>query len=840
MGTHGAGSTRPRALPSAERATEPAGDSARAPRPGANSRRGLSLNLTDWPVARRLFAVIVAALLMGVIFGGLRVADSEASASQFSQVSQLANLGAKLTVLVDALQNERDQTLLLLSGSQNVDQNSVKPLYATTRGAAAVVLAAANIGGLPSNIQADVTTATADIRPARLAVLQSTLNPDQPQQELSVIANYGATINDMITLADQVSQGVSDAALASDVRALNELALAKEQASQQRALLNYSFTAQTTSGSGKSAVVVVDENTEQALTVAYHQEFVDEAGFQQAATPAELASFASALTAKRAAKAVGVVEDIEQSVFALNNADSGVSGSPLLGSVQGTITLGTNGALVPIGGTVTFVGSGSGANAVSTATAHDGIQTITQGQNAWQAGMGDKLAAMQSTEVLLADNIASRASALHSSAQRSALTFGIITVAVLLVVMLGAVLVARSLVRPLRRLRAGALNIASVQLPERVRLLSDNPDSASTMEVAPINVTTRDEIGQVARAFDQVHSEAVRLAGEQALLRSSFNAMFVNLSRRSQSLIERLARMIDNLEQTEDDPTRLGSLFSMDHLVTRMRRNSENLLLLAGHENPRKWSDPIPLADVARAATSEIEQYNRVSLTIEPGISVVGQAVSDVVHLLAELIENATIFSPKDTQVLLATRELTSGGVLIEITDQGIGVSESRLADMNWRLDNPPTIDVSVSRHMGLFAVARLAERHRVRVRLRPASPQGVSALVWLPDSVIERTSRSATGQWQAQAASAGLPVRTPRGNGASLPAGAGAIPAGGPSFGGGGGTQPVRSAEQVRSRLTGFQRGARRAEGQNGQDGHNGHNGHGGTPPSAGEGTMN
>ncbi len=167
------------------------------------------------------------------------------------------------------------------------------------------------------------------------------------------------------------------------------------------------------------------------------------------------------------------------------------------------------------------------------------------------------------------------------------------------------------------------------------------------MEVAPINVTSQDEIGQVARAFDQVHSEAVRLAGEQALLRSSFNAMFVNLSRRSQSLIERLARMIDNLEQTEDDPDRLGSLFSMDHLVTRMRRNSENLLLLAGHENPRKWSEPVPLADVARAAISEIEQYNRVTLNIPPGIAVVGQAVSDVAHLLAELIENATIFSPE-------------------------------------------------------------------------------------------------------------------------------------------------------------------------------------------------
>jgi signal transduction histidine kinase len=785
-------------------------------------------------VARRLFAVIVAALLMGVIFGGLRVADSEASASQFSQVEQLANLGGKLTVLVDALQNERDQTLALLQGVG--DQKLIPPLYATTQTAAAAVLSASHIGGLPSNIQGELTTVTADISPARLNVLQTTLN--QPEQELSVIADYGATINDMITLADQVSQGVSDAALASDVRALNELSLAKEQASQQRSLLNYSLGQPQPTGKSAIAALVIDEGTEQALTVSYHQEFVDEAGFQQAATPAELTFFADALTTKATAKAVGIVEDIEQSVFSFNNS-GGASGSPLLASLQGTTQLGTNGALIPIGGTASFVNSGSLANPISTATAHDGIKSIPQGQQAWRDGMGDKLASMQSTEVLIADNILNRAGQLHSAAQRSALTFGIITVVVLLVVLFGAVLVARSLVRPLRRLRAGALNIASVQLPERVRLLSENPDSAATMEVAPIAVTTRDEIGQVARAFDQVHAEAVRLAGEQALLRSSFNAMFVNLSRRSQSLIERLARMIDNLEQTEDDPNRLGSLFSMDHLVTRMRRNSENLLLLAGHENPRKWSDPVPLADVARAATSEIEQYNRVALTIQPGISVVGQAVSDVVHLLAELIENATIFSPKDTQVLLTTQELTSGGVLIEIIDQGIGVSESRLADMNWRLDNPPTIDVSVSRHMGLFAVARLAERHRVRVRLRPASPQGVSALVWLPDSVIERVSGPVTGQWQAPA-TGGLPVRTPRGQeGASLPAGAAAIGGGGPTFGRAG-TKPVRSAEQVRSRLTGFQRGARRAEGQNGQSGHNGQNGQNGHSGAQGEGMMN
>jgi hypothetical protein len=178
-----------------------------------------------------------------------------------------------------------------------------------------------------------------------------------------------------------------------------------------------------------------------------------------------------------------------------------------------------------------------------------------------------------------------------------------------------------------------------------------------------------------------------------------------------------------------------------------MRRNSENLLLLAGHETTRKWSAPVPLADVVRAATSEIEQYSRVAMKIQPGISLTGPAVSDVVHLLAEIVENATIFSSKDTPVHISGQEIPSGGVLIEVRDSGVGIPEARLAEMNLRLDNPPVIDVSVSRHMGLFAVARLAERHGVRVRLRARSPRGLTALVWLPENVAERGA--ARSGWQ-------------------------------------------------------------------------------------------
>jgi signal transduction histidine kinase len=187
-----------------------------------------------------------------------------------------------------------------------------------------------------------------------------------------------------------------------------------------------------------------------------------------------------------------------------------------------------------------------------------------------------------------------------------------------------------------------------------------------------------------------VHQEAVRLAGDEARLRSSVSAMFVSLSRRSQSLLDRLLRMIDGLELSEEDPERLANLFRMDHLATRMRRNSENLLVLAGHEAPRRWAEPVPLMDVLRAAVSEIEQYERVELNIQAGVAVIGTGVADTVHLLAELLENATTFSARTTQVVVSGHAVGSGGALIDITDRGMGIPGQQLAELNHRWTSRP------------------------------------------------------------------------------------------------------------------------------------------------------
>jgi hypothetical protein len=205
--------------------------------------------------------------------------------------------------------------------------------------------------------------------------------------------------------------------------------------------------------------------------------------------------------------------------------------------------------------------------------------------------------------------------------------------------------------------------------------------------------------------------------------------------------VERQIRLIDSLEQGEQDSKRLASLFQMDHLATRMRRNSENLLVLAGQDLSRRWNRPVALVDVLRAALSEIERYERVTLNVQPGIAVRGQAVSDVVHLTAELVENAASFSAADSPVTISGHLPGSGGVLLEIADQGVGIEADEMAQANWRLDNPPVVDVAVSRRMGLFVVARLAARHGIRVRLRPADSGGLIALVWLPDEAITRES---------------------------------------------------------------------------------------------------
>ena len=382
-----------------------------------------------------------------------------------------------------------------------------------------------------------------------------------------------------------------------------------------------------------------------------------------------------------------------------------------------------------------------------------------QASQQWRAGMSYTVGWMRHAQQQQTAWITGYAQGLQRSAVRSALDTSAAALAGLALVVLVTLLVVRSVVRPLRRLQAAALFVARTRLPAAARALEVTGHPEQPVPVTPIEIQSTDEIGQVARAFDEVHREALRLAAEQARRRASISALSARFFRRSYSLQERLLRLIDSAELTEDDPERLASLFQMDHLVTRMRRHSDSALILTGQELSRHPAGPFSLVDVVRAAISEIEDYDRITLNVQQGVSVSGRAAADTVHLLAELLENATAFSGQSAQVIVSGQAVRGGGSRITITDSGTGLPEEKLRQLNWRLAHPPGPDVASSWRVGLFAVAHLAARHGIRVVLSRPPDGGTTAEVHLPAALI---SLDATpGGWLRQAAAA-----PPAGNG--------------------------------------------------------------------------
>ncbi|MEU8637733.1 ATP-binding protein [Amycolatopsis sp. NPDC048633] len=303
-----------------------------------------------------------------------------------------------------------------------------------------------------------------------------------------------------------------------------------------------------------------------------------------------------------------------------------------------------------------------------------------------------------------------------------------------------ALLVVRSLVTPVRRLRAAALRAANEQLPETVRQVREGHD-IDWRAVPDSGIKTEEEIGQLAHAFDDMHRQAVRLAVEQAELRKQVSEMFMTLSRRSQSLVEQQLSIIEDLEAGEQNPKRLDELFRIDHIATRLRRNGENLHVLAGGRPVRHGREPVPTRDLLRAATSEVKDYRRVAMGNAPRSSVQPETAADVVHILAELLENATRFSPPEHKVALTADRGADGGLLIEVVDQGLGMTAAELTAVNDRLAAAGTVGPETTRRMGLFVVGRLAALHGVTVRLRAtgtgARHAGVTASVHVPGALV-------------------------------------------------------------------------------------------------------
>ncbi|MFF8781342.1 nitrate- and nitrite sensing domain-containing protein [Streptomyces sp. NPDC015140] len=727
---------------SGERAGQTAGSAAPGQQPsakpakGAPSGPGPRIALRNWRISTRLVSLLALPVVAATSLGAMRISQSMDDIQQLDNMKLLTEMTKQATELAAALQEERDQSAGPLAHGSASSAIAVKGDREKTDRALK--------NFLDNSEEIDAASKDGNLVGVRdsLVGLASDLNDlnkirgtayQAKQNSTQTVEAYHRLINHLLDLSQDMAEATSNPDMIQRTRALSAFSSAKEYASIQRAVLAAALPANNTS-KGK-----LSENDRLYAQSALQSQ------------TSEIRSFTS-IYGDGAEELLKPISEgnpvIEASDQYAGRALSGVNG---LGDLK------------------------------------------PRSYQDWLDESSTKIQQMKNIELKLLEDMEQQARELRNESEREAIISGVLILLVLGVSLVGAFVVARSMIRSLRRLEDTATKVAQDRLPELVKQLSETDPQDVDTSVESVGVHSRDEIGRVAAAFDDVHREAVRLAAEQALLRGNVNAMFTNLSRRSQGLIQRQLSLISELESREADPDQLSSLFKLDHLATRMRRNGENLLVLAGEEPGRRWTRPVPLVDVLRAAASEVEQYERIELASVPTTEVAGRVVNDLVHLLAELLENATSFSSPQTKVKVTGHALPDGRVLIEIHDTGIGLSPEDLAAINERLASPPTVDVSVSRRMGLFVVGRLSQRHGIRIQLRPSDSGGTTALVMLPVDVAQggrkpqpKPGQSASGNGGPAAAQAAAGVAAARrgGQGGAL---AGGAFGGGGALGGGG-----------------------------------------------------
>ncbi|WP_406422213.1 nitrate- and nitrite sensing domain-containing protein [Streptomyces sp. NBC_00842] len=697
-----------------------AGDNGdRAPRSGATANSGADpvtplkprepvstgsrVALRNWRISTRLVSLLALPVVAATTLGGLRINDSMNDIQQLDHMQLLTKMTKQATTLAQALQEERDRSAGPLSNGVKADDFKVtEPRKRTDRAKTAFLQATYGIDDARGDDALESIHASVSQIANQLGQIQDIRKTayEHGSPSLRTVDQYSQLITSLLSLSQDMAQATSNPEMIKRTRALAAFSSAKEYASVERAII----AAALPGGGGTLKESHLDENDKQFGRAALRKERLAMEAFS--ATYAASGQNADQLTTslKNGNPEIKAADAYASKV--LDTAD-GMKGAPRRSYLD------------------------------------------------WYEQSSTKIQEMKRIEDTLLSGMEGKARELRDASKREAIISGALILLVLGVSLVGAFVVARSMIRSLRRLQDTATRVAQDRLPELVKQLSESDPQDVDTSVESVGVHSRDEIGQVASAFDDVHREAVRLAAEQALLRGNVNAMFTNLSRRSQGLIQRQLSLISELESREADPDQLSSLFKLDHLATRMRRNGENLLVLAGEEPGRRWTRPVPLVDVLRAAASEVEQYERIELAAVPATEVAGRVVNDLVHLLAELLENATSFSSPQTKVRVTGHALPDGRVLVEIHDTGIGLSPEDLAAINERLASPPTVDVSVSRRMGLFVVGRLSLRHGIRIQLRPSDSGGTTALVMLPVDVAHGGKQPASKQTPGQQQSA-------------------------------------------------------------------------------------
>ncbi|MFG3033772.1 nitrate- and nitrite sensing domain-containing protein [Streptomyces sp. NPDC048253] len=678
--------------------TPPPRGAAPAPVPGsepasAPAKSGGRLSPRNWRVPTRLNAILLIPVVVGLVMGGFQVKNSIDTWQEARDAEKTAKIVAAAGEYAEALLNERDISAQPLLQSKK-DDSTVKAARATTDAKATAfhdeVAGMPDKEGLKRRLKL-VEEAEPTLTKIRAAAYTKALDPVKTEE------GYVAVEHLLMEFSNELGLGTGN--ITAYGRTVYAVALAKGAESLQRAIGMHLLVRPSPDET------VFRQQLTAFTSYAYlegiaQQEYVSGGTTEDAARLTEVMKEKTEEGAQQAADAKAKAEAAGEEFTAPPAMDKMIQA----------------------------IASGQSPSKL----AEQGVTA-----QAWMAAATLKFEGYSQVESELIDRAVTDAGEIAADAQRDAIINGAIVIIALLAAFIVASLMARQMSQAMRQLRNAAFGIAEQRLPMLVDQLSRTDPGRVDTRVQPIPINTRDEIGEVARAFDQVHREAVRLAAEQALLRGNINAIFTNLSRRNQSLIEGQLTLITDLENNEADPDQLENLFRLDHLATRMRRNGENLLVLAGEEPGRRWDQPVPLVDVLRAASSEVEQYERIELSGVPEAEIHGRAVTDLVHLLAELLENATTFSSPQTKVRVTATRLPDGRVMIEIHDKGIGLTAEDFADINHKLANPPTVDAAISQRMGLFVVGRLSDRHGIRVQLRPSGEQaGTTSLVMLPDAI--------------------------------------------------------------------------------------------------------
>lgn len=654
---------------------------------GRQRRRRPIPRLSDVRIQSKLGLILVVPVLAVVALAGIELANAGQTLSEARRVDATLKLSTQAGNLIEQLQDERlDAAEAMMSkgrsGHSDLADQFKKQSSATDDSIGSYRAERDKLNGASDDISGNLTVIDDQLDSLTKTGRSEVLSSSSEATVASVTFRYQVLISELLDLRDSMTHLTNDRSLSSELTANAALSDAKEYAAQEQLAL----------------LRVID----------------DSSGF-------DATSFETFL---------GTLTDQQSAYDSFNRSASDDQKQELEESVSGpqvqdSTRLETDARTVGLNN-------------------HLGIQASD-----WNSAMSKRINAIRTVEKVLDANAAAHAKATVASVVRQVIAEAGAGLVVLVIAILLALLVARAMARSLRRLREGALQVAYEGLPQAVGQLESaesiggmTPEEIAGQVRDPIQVRGRDEIGQVSEAFNVVHREAVRVAAAQAVLRASVSTMFINLARRSQLLVDRLIGHLDRLEQGEEDPDRLAQLFQLDHLATRMRRNDENLLVLAGADSTRARREAAPLGDVLRAAQSEVEQYTRIEFgVVDRDVEVEATAVNDVVHLVAELLDNATAFSSPDTAVVVDARRVGDRAI-VQIEDRGIGMSGDVLAEVNERLANPPLVDVAVSRMMGLVVVGRLASRLGIKIELRPAPERGTVADVVLPAAVLVPTER--------------------------------------------------------------------------------------------------